>query len=178
MEKEETLTERIDRRENRQKKYEPVNFGKAMTDLKTMLTTMYDMKQVKKSYDYTGEDITHFSILANSSNIKESVNAAGMKYNSGQGRDALDVIICKIFQLGYTQAMIEEGNDEAKNFLVAIAGARLDEFAKAQEKLKKLKKQKPDNGTATQTKNTKRITNGPNTADQRKRGAAKGNVKS
>ena len=62
--------------------------------------------------------------------------------------------------------------------LVAIAGARLDEFAKAQEKLKKLKKQKPDNGTATQTKNTKRITNGPNTADQRKRGAAKGNVKS
>ena len=98
-----------------------VDFGKAMSDIKEMLLDLYDIKQVKEFYDYNGEDITHNSILANSNNIKDSVSEEGVTYNKRQNRDMLDVILSKVFQLGYTQRAIEEDNDEVKNLLLEIA---------------------------------------------------------
>ena len=105
-----------------------VDFGKAMKDIKAMLLEMYDIKQVKEFFDYEGEEITHSSVLAISNNIKDSVSKEGAAYNKRQNRDMLDVILCKVFQLGYCQRAIEDDNDEAKNMLLEVARTYINQL--------------------------------------------------
>ena len=117
--------------------YKEVNFEKAMKDMKKMILETHDVKEIKKYYDYQGEDIKHHSILATNFNIHDSVSRKGMTHNRDQGRDLLDVILEKIFQLGYSQAKIVDGNDPLRNFMIDFAEKQIENLSKAQEEQKK-----------------------------------------
>lgn len=109
------------------KEYKPADFLKAMADMKKMLLETHEIKQVKNGYKYAGEEITHHSILGGSFNIKQSVSPKMVKYErEEQGRDFLDIILCKVFQLGYQNAKIEEENDPAKQLFYKIASRQLE----------------------------------------------------
>lgn len=101
-----------------------------MHDLKEMLLATHEIKEIKKYYNYTGEEIKHHSILATCFNIHDSVSRDGMAHNREQGRDLLDVILEKTFQLGYTQAKILDDNDSAKNFLIEFAQKQIEALSK------------------------------------------------
>jgi hypothetical protein len=116
---------------------QPIDFGKAMKDIKLMLNTVFEIKQVQDFYDYEGEDITHSSVLATNNNIKDSVSKEGAIYNMRQNRGMLDVILSKVFQLGYAQRAIEEDNDEAKNLMLEVARNYIKELKKQNDEKNK-----------------------------------------
>lgn len=95
----------------KKEEYKEVDFSKAMEDIKKMILDTHEVKQVKDGYEYNGEDITHHSILAISHTIKDSVTEKALAYDKEQGRDFLDVILSKVFQLGYSQACIIKQKD-------------------------------------------------------------------
>ena len=74
-----------------------------ISDIKTLLTETHGIKQIKKAYkNYKGIDITHYSILAHSNNIKESVSK----------KSDLDTILLKLFQLGFQQGLNHSENSK------------------------------------------------------------------
>lgn len=80
-----------------------------MRDVKKLLTETHDVKQVKDFYNYKGEEITHNSILVTDYNIKESMSKVNIEYvRQEYGVEMLDVILLKIFQLGFQQRAIQE----------------------------------------------------------------------
>jgi len=60
----------------------------------------------KKLPKYTGPEITHCSILASDFNIKESLR--NLKHDEEQGRDTLDVVLIKIFQMGFQNGYLRK----------------------------------------------------------------------
>jgi ABC-type multidrug transport system ATPase subunit len=99
-----------------------------MKDIKTMLLTTHDIKEIRGYFDYKGEEITHYSVTATSQNIRESVSKENMEYNKEQGRSLLDVILLKVFQLGYSQANIIRENDPTNQFIEKLMEKQIQEF--------------------------------------------------
>lgn len=91
------------------KKYKQVDIGKAMKDIKKMLKATHSIKQTKDEYDYQGEEITHYSVLDVCNDIHDDVTKESLEYHKERGRDFLDVILLKTFQLGYNNAAIVLG---------------------------------------------------------------------
>lgn len=85
-----------------------MNVSKAIKDVKKLLTETHEIKQVKDFYNYKGEEITHNSILVTDFNIKQSMSKNNLDWGREEhGIEMLDVIILKIFQLGFQQAQIQ-----------------------------------------------------------------------
>ncbi len=80
-----------------------------MKDVKRLLTETHVIDQIEDFYDYKGVEITHDSILVSDFNIKDSLCKENLDWAKEQhGRDMLDIIILKIFQLGFQQAKIQD----------------------------------------------------------------------
>lgn len=72
----------------------------------------------KKKINYKGEEIKCTKILALSPNIKEHLDTEYIKGDYAQGRDKLDVVLLKLFQLGYSvgYSKKEEETEELVDF--------------------------------------------------------------
>ncbi len=99
-------------------KLEQPDFSQAMRDIKKMLLATHKITMTKEGYDYQGVEIEHRSILSNSLNIKQSVTPRMLKYDrEEQNRSFLDIILAKVFQLGYSSAQIQRDNEiQVTNF--------------------------------------------------------------
>lgn len=53
--------------------------------------------------EYKDVDITTSSVLATNLNIKQTLSKKGLKYEREHGRKPLEVLLWKLFQLGYQQ---------------------------------------------------------------------------
>jgi hypothetical protein len=80
------------------------SYGDTAKHLKKLLLQLCTVKVKKKIEDvkYEGDDIESSSILATSFKISESFTEKQLDYDKERGRDALDVFINKVFQLGYS----------------------------------------------------------------------------
>lgn len=81
---------------------------KKLKALKNALLEMYKVKQVKRSIEYKGPDLTDVEILCVSHNVKETLSGRHIKEDDE--RDMLDYILLKAYQFGY-EACKERYND-------------------------------------------------------------------
>ena len=93
-----------------------LNVEKIVKDIKKLLLDTHEVKQIKDSYNYKGIDITHNKILCSNPTIKESFQKEVVDWMLIEhGRDMIDTIILKTFQLGYQQGLIESEIEKDKN---------------------------------------------------------------
>ena len=80
--------------------------------------TMKEFKKIvngiseKKIINYKGEEIKCSKVLAITPNIKEHLDLEYIKGDYAQGRDKLDVVLLKIFQLGYSVGYSDKEEDD------------------------------------------------------------------
>ena len=80
----------------------------SMDEFRKVIEQFYDLspKEVEFPIQYDGQEITHSCITHCSPNIKEDLTKESLKYHSDRGRDALDMLLTKVFQLGYQSGYV------------------------------------------------------------------------
>jgi hypothetical protein len=81
---------------------------KAIKEFKKIINGIPENKKI----NYMGEEIKATKVLAISPNIKEHLDNEYIKGDYAQGRDKLDVVLLKIFQLGYSVGYSDKEEDD------------------------------------------------------------------
>lgn len=105
-------------------KHKDFRFDKAASAFKRVLEQIQKGQKIK----YNGPEIESNSILVCSCNIKTSFQPEFIEKEKEQNRDEIDILIAKIFQLGYSVGY--ETNEENNKFYKALANEKLTEFSK------------------------------------------------
>lgn len=109
-------------------------------DIMKALKYAYTIKKKRgiKKIPYDGVEITHHSILACSDNVKNGLSKDSLEYHKERGRKPIDVILTKMFQLGYQNGYLtkSESSDTFKT-LYGFAVAENGRLNKENEELKK-----------------------------------------
>lgn len=92
------------------KKGEIIDCSDAVSDIKNVILKTHKVKQVKDFFNYDGVDFTESCLLATMPTIKVSLSKENLKYDKEeQGRDMLEVVLAKLFALGYQNGYLEMG---------------------------------------------------------------------
>jgi hypothetical protein len=115
------------------------SYSETAKQLKKLLLQLCTVKVKKKIEDvkYKGEEIKSCSILATSFTISKSFTEEQLKHDKEQGRDALDVFINKVFQLGFSVGY--EHSIENHSFMISFAQEQLDKMKLERLETEKLK---------------------------------------
>lgn len=103
-------------------------------DIKKALKFAYDIKKKRgvKGIPYDGVELTHHSILGVDDNITEALSEDSLEYHKERGRKPLDVILTKMFQLGYQNGYLmakKEGGDDTYRTLYKYAFKEVENMA-------------------------------------------------
>lgn len=85
---------------------ELIDFEQFRKDIVKLLHDTHAIQQIKDGIDYTGIDITMVGILSTSTNIKQAMTTESLAWQRTHGYTMLDIIVEKIFQLGFEQGCI------------------------------------------------------------------------
>lgn len=97
------------------------SYEKTAKQLKKLLFQLCTVKVKKKIEDvkYEGEDIKSCSILSTSHTIAKSFTKEQLEYDKERDRDALDIFINKVFQLGYSVGYEKCKDDHSSQIMLA-----------------------------------------------------------
>jgi len=84
------------------------DINKTLKEFKKIVTEISENKKI----NYKGEEIKAAKVLAISPNIKEHLDCEYIKGDYAQNRDKLDVVLLKIFQLGYSVGYSDKEEDD------------------------------------------------------------------
>lgn len=90
------------------------SFETQMNHFRNLLEQFYEFtpKEVEFPVKYEGQELTHSCIRAYSYGIEENLTEEALEYDEERGRDALQVLIGKIFQLGYQSGYVYKMKDQ------------------------------------------------------------------
>tara|TARA_R100000951_G_scaffold115358_4_gene123199 strand:- start:920 stop:1324 length:405 start_codon:yes stop_codon:yes gene_type:complete len=115
-------------------------------DMKKVLKHFYTIRKKKnvEELNYTGVEITHHSVLAVSHNIKESFTQKSLEYHDERGRSPLDIVLTKMFQLGFQNGYLSAKKKDGNVFSTKKVFEIMDENLTLSETNDLLKKQIED----------------------------------
>lgn len=103
----------------------------AVSEIKRLIEEMQTNPKIRKLI-YKGPEITASSILAHSFNIRRALTKKQLTYDAeNQGRAVIEVLLWKLFQLGYQQGeayIKEEGMEETYRLLYINAISKLEKL--------------------------------------------------
>lgn len=89
-----------------------------------------------KGINYGGQEL-YGSVKYTSPDIKEQLNKSGIKYNKGQNRDLIDILIHSIFLLGFSSKEYSYDNDLTGKSYVKMLELVNNHYEVENDKLKK-----------------------------------------